>query len=115
MFEAVVVHTGEVPRANVKAEIDAAQPAVQQRLGSSVSAAQPKMLWTQAAADKAVAQTSVKFVPTAIVKGRVNAARTTDANFAQSNLSAFARGEEGHQRAGAGRAHELGLPLAIRC
>ena len=111
-FQPVVVNVGEMPRANVEAEIKAALPDTSRRLGPSLPIMSgPKTLWTQAAADKAVSVHQVRWEarPDAIVKGRVNGARAND------RLSGFARSEEARQTAGAGRSHELGLPMMIRC
>lgn len=111
-FQPVVMNVGEVPRANVQAEIKAAVPDTSRRLGPSLPILSgPKTLWNQAAADKAVAVNQVRWEanPSSIVKGRVNGARAND------RLSGFARSEEARKTAGVGRSHELGLPMMIRC
>ncbi len=110
-FQPVQVQVGEMPRANVEAEIQAATPNTTRRLGPSMPIMfAPKVLWTQAAADKAVAvsQTRWESNPTSIVKGRVNGARAND------RLSGFARAEEARSMAGVGKAHELGFNIPLR-
>ena len=110
-FQPVVTQVGEIPRANVEAEIKAAVPNTSRRLGPSMPIMfAPKTLWTQAAADKAVAVNQVRWEanPSAIVKGRVNSARAND------RLSGFARAEEARQMAGVGKAHELGFNIPLR-
>jgi hypothetical protein len=112
-FRPVVMQVGEMPRANVEAEIKAAAPSTARRLGPSLPVMfSPKTLWTQAAADKAAAFQQVRWEasPTCMVKGRVNGARASD------GLSALVRSEDSRARqaAGVGKPHELGFSIPLR-